>query len=98
MHGPYVLAGAYGHFPLGARKTIGRSSDCDIAIRDRSVSRLHAKIELAGEIVTVHDLDSRNGTFVNSLRIRSAELPLQGVVQFGAVAFQLIRGELLPPD
>lgn len=54
------------------RLTIGRRSSNDIALDwDDQVSRVHALIERVGEEWTVADDGlSRNGTFVNAVRIR----------------------------
>jgi diguanylate cyclase (GGDEF)-like protein len=62
-------------FPLRAeRMVIGRSGDCDIQIDDANVSRQHAMIINAGDGLQVRDLESTNGTFVNSRRIKEANL------------------------
>jgi pSer/pThr/pTyr-binding forkhead associated (FHA) protein len=42
---------------------IGRG-DADIAIEHAAISRAHARIESDGEIMTLSDLGSRNGTFI----------------------------------
>jgi serine phosphatase RsbU (regulator of sigma subunit) len=53
-------------FPLREGiQTIGRASDCDIALVSASVSKRHAQIELSGTQIHVRDLGSKNGTFVN---------------------------------
>lgn len=54
----------------GARLTIGREHDNDISVADDRVSRRHAVIELDqdGRIV-LRDLNSRNGTFVDGVRL-----------------------------
>jgi pSer/pThr/pTyr-binding forkhead associated (FHA) protein len=44
---------------------IGRSSDCDVVLRNHTVSRRHAQIRNEGERWIVEDLGSRNGTGVN---------------------------------
>ena len=49
--------------------TLGRSSGSDLPIPDRTLSRTHAKILVAGEVATLHDLESRNGTILNGVRI-----------------------------
>src|SRR5687768_16209592 len=58
--------------PIG-RSTIGRKPDNDIVIADPSASRVHAAFELdhANEAVTVSDLGSRNGTYVNHERLKA---------------------------
>lgn len=49
---------------------IGRSNKADIVLRDRGVSRLHAKfLKDSDGVVTVVDLDSTNGVFVAGKRI-----------------------------
>lgn len=51
------------------RLTIGRTPNCDIFFNDQSVSRLHAEIIVNNEEVTIKDLDSANGTFINGIKI-----------------------------
>jgi diguanylate cyclase (GGDEF)-like protein len=53
---------------------IGRSTDADIQIDDENVSRRHALISVTPDEVTVKDLESTNGTFVNSRRIKQVVL------------------------
>jgi pSer/pThr/pTyr-binding forkhead associated (FHA) protein len=58
--------------PQGERTTVGRSPDCDIFLDDVTVSRKHAvMLDRNGE-VSIEDLGSLNGTFVNRKRIDSA--------------------------
>jgi len=50
--------------------TIGRDRDCEIQIPDRQVSRFHLRIipsEKNG--ISIKDLDSKNGTFVNGKKV-----------------------------
>src|SRR5512134_3945117 len=54
--------------------TIGRSSQCDIAIESKTVSRLHAKVERDGPRYILYDVHSANGTFVNGRRLREPHL------------------------
>ena len=63
--------------------TIGRDSSCDVSIADSGVSRLHARISTAGGKWHVEDLDSGNGTFLDSVRIREAVLPMTSTLQLG---------------
>lgn len=50
---------------------IGRSLDCDLTLPHRSVSRFHAQVMLLGKRLTVTDLSSSNGTYVNDERIKT---------------------------
>ncbi len=49
--------------------TIGRSSQNDICIPDRHVSRQHTAIKYTDGIFMIADLKSANGTFVNDLQL-----------------------------
>ena len=73
---------------LGAREraTVGRRSACDLVLADDGeVSRTHAELELIGEDWAVTDDGlSRNGTFVNGVRISGRRRLSDGdVVRFG---------------
>ncbi|MFZ8996865.1 MAG: FhaA domain-containing protein [Ilumatobacteraceae bacterium] len=48
---------------------IGRLTECAITIHDGNVSRRHAQIQRAGNVFTISDLGSTNGTFLNSERL-----------------------------
>lgn len=52
-------------YPLYRETTLGRVATADIRIDDPKVSREHARIELAEDILTITDLDSADGTRVN---------------------------------
>ena len=51
---------------------VGRSSACHISIEDPLVSRRHARLRVAGNMVTIEDLGSRNGLHINGR-------PIEGV-------------------
>ena len=48
---------------------IGRAEECDVRPLSEEVSRRHCAVRVTAESVTVEDLASRNGTFVNGVRI-----------------------------
>jgi hypothetical protein len=48
---------------------IGRVNDADLLLLDEKISRKHAKISTHDGRVTIEDLASRNGTFVNGVKI-----------------------------
>src|SRR5438045_9486806 len=50
---------------------IGRGSDADVRLPNVTVSTRHALIDALDDGLTVGDLESRNGTFVNGRRINS---------------------------
>lgn len=49
----------------GEPVVIGRSSGAAVAVSDPEVSRRHARLDLAGGVLYLADLNSRNGTFLN---------------------------------
>lgn len=51
------------------RVSLGRAQGNDVAVADPSCSSRHATIERAGDSFTIRDEGSKNGTFVNDLRI-----------------------------
>lgn len=63
--------------------TIGRDPGCDVVIDDTSVSRTHARVTPVGGKWHVEDLDSGNGTFLDSVRIHEAVLPEGSTLQVG---------------
>ncbi len=80
-----------GRFPLsGGENDVGRADSCTITLRDPSVSRQHAMLTLVAGNVTVRDLGSSNGTFVNGKRVDSAVLRLRDKVRFGKVEVRLV--------
>ena len=56
---------------LPGPSTIGRSRNCEVMVADPSVSRNHALITVDGDRITVQDLSSSNGTFVNGNRVEN---------------------------
>jgi len=67
-----VLVDAFGtrHRLRPATNAIGRDPESDVPLTwDPTVSRRHAKIEMAGGEPVLTDLSSSNGTFVNGERL-----------------------------
>ena len=77
--------------------SFGRSGDNEISLPEPEVSRRHACIEVAngedGQLgITIRDLGSTNGTYVNGHRIKgTVELRSGDVVRVAAHAFKLKR-------
>jgi two-component system cell cycle response regulator len=77
------------------RQLLGRRSECDVRIRDRAVSGLHAEIVIVGEEVTIHDLASTNGTNVNGSRIQApVKLTSGSLVKLGNSIFRFVDSPL----
>jgi len=54
--------------------TIGRSPDNDEVINEPDVSAHHAVVFVMGDVVSIDDLDSSNGTYHNGYRIKTTVL------------------------
>jgi pSer/pThr/pTyr-binding forkhead associated (FHA) protein len=57
---------------------VGRSSGCHIVLEDNMVSRRHAELRVTDEGVTVHDLGSVNGIYVNGERVHDPRVLRDG--------------------
>lgn len=85
------------------RTTIGRRSDNDIVVADLSASRVHAEIWYTPEDnqLTIYDLGSTNGTYINRERLTAPrKLAVKDVIRIGqhlmTVTYQ-DRTKSLPP-
>jgi diguanylate cyclase (GGDEF)-like protein len=77
---------------------IGRDESAEIVVSDPSISRRHAKIAQADGKVTLTDLASSNGTFVNDKRLEpgtSVVLAKEDMIKLGNTIFKFLpAGEL----
>lgn len=62
--------------------TVGRE-DCDINLDDVKMSRHHCTFYMHGDVLTVVDNSSSNGTFVNGRKIDRRELKNNDVIIIG---------------
>jgi len=60
-------------FSLRGPVILGRSGSVDITLADGLTSRRHAELRPEGNSVLIRDLNSRNGTYVNGVRITSPQ-------------------------
>lgn len=72
------------------RTVLGRGADCDVQLTDSEVSRRHAMLEIRGDEITVKDLGSTNGTFVEGVRVQEAKLASQQEFSLGTTTLMLI--------
>jgi hypothetical protein len=92
------ISGKYqgGEFPLRMDReiVIGRSSDLDMVLVEDMVSRKHAKISTGAGQVTIQDLGSTNGTFVNGEKIKKVRLKEGDRILIGTSIIKLVAVEL----
>jgi pSer/pThr/pTyr-binding forkhead associated (FHA) protein len=91
------ISGKYqgGEFPIYPEKPIvvGRSSDLDMVLVEDMVSRRHAKIAYAGDQITIEDLGSTNGTFVNGEKVKKARLKEGDRVLIGTSILKVVAAD-----
>ena len=66
-------------------------------MQDKAVSRIHFEVDPQSDGLWVRDLGSRNGTFVNGVKVGDARVPSGSVIRVGTtdmtVAYQMSPGE-----
>jgi epidermal growth factor receptor substrate 15 len=88
-----VLIGSIGdkelRFPLFKnRLTIGRTEENDIQLKESYISRNHAVVLTEGDRARVIDWGSKNGVYVNSVRIKEHFLANGDIVTVGNTKFR----------
>jgi len=74
-------------FEVTSELCIGREGQ-EVTVDDPGVSRRHALLRVAGEVVTIEDLGSLNGTFVNGRRLEGAASLADGdLIELGSTSF-----------
>ncbi|HKH93951.1 MAG TPA: adenylate/guanylate cyclase domain-containing protein [Gemmatimonadaceae bacterium] len=74
---------------MNAPLIVGRAPTCDLSVADPTISRRHAELLVDDEQVSLRDLGSSNGTFVNGRKVAAATLEVDDLIAFGKVAFRL---------
>jgi chromosome segregation ATPase len=79
-------------FPLTkATITIGRGPHCELQILTHFVSREHARITLNAGRAFIEDAGSRNGVFVNSVRVDRQVLQQGDLITVGDTQFRFVE-------
>ncbi len=63
----------------------GRLDNCDITLKDPTVSSRHCEFVKTGNTFTLRDLNSTNGTRVNNVPISEQELKSSDILQVGGI-------------
>ena len=79
------------------RLLIGKSEGCALQLAAADVSRRHLSLEIVGDSLRVEDLASRNGTFVDGVRIEAALLRGGETIRVGSVELTVHVGEAAVP-
>jgi len=71
--------------------TVGRGPHCDLQIVTHFVSREHARLTFTDGTTLIEDLGSRNGVFVNSVRVDRRHLQQGDLVTIGETQFRFVE-------
>jgi hypothetical protein len=82
-------------FTLGEFTHIGRMEGNNICLEDPEISRRHARVVLQGGDCVLYDLGSRNGTFVNGLKVRSRVLKHGDAICMGQTNLRFVEADEL---
>jgi pSer/pThr/pTyr-binding forkhead associated (FHA) protein len=79
-----------------AESTIGRAVGNTVRIPSKEVSRTHCRLCIENGVVTVEDLESVNGTYINGIRARGTQLLSPGDrLTLGPATF-VVEYEMMP--
>jgi pSer/pThr/pTyr-binding forkhead associated (FHA) protein/S1-C subfamily serine protease len=81
-------------YPATCATLIGRAPECSIVIDEEGISRHHAQVDLVEGRLMLKDLGSRNGTFVNDMRLETAaEIKAGDRIRFHDVPFTVMTAD-----
>ena len=79
---------------FAGENVLGREGQGIILLRSSTVSRRHARVDIADGKVMVEDLGSKNGTYVNDRRVEGPTPVVDGdQVRFGSLVFTFRRAQ-----
>lgn len=91
----FILRGVSGPvfgkmFPVAAATVIGRAPECGIPVTVDEISRRHVELKPTSDGLSVEDLGSANGTYVNGQRVQKGFMKPGDELRLDAVRFILI--------
>jgi len=90
MLGELIPIGMGGSIPLEKKNVlVGRSDDSDVVVRYPTVSHQHCRLILSGGYWYVKDLDSRNGTRINGVRVTDRRVDPGDILSFAKYRYEL---------
>jgi len=88
----FILRGVSGAYfgktyPLRGSTIIGRHSECHICVNADGISRKHVQIDADPNGLTVRDLGSSNGTYVNGKKVEECDLKVGDELKIDNIRF-----------
>ncbi|HUT12192.1 MAG TPA: FHA domain-containing protein [Thermoguttaceae bacterium] len=91
MYGELVPVGGGDPIPLLKRSLmVGRRESCDIVLRFSNVSAHHCQLTINGGYWQVRDLNSRNGTKVNGMRVKEKRVDPGDVLSIAKHKYEVL--------
>ena len=84
--------------PNSGSLTFGRSEECDVCIRDASMSKMHFQIICDSHSLEVVDKGSKNGTYVNQVRVKEILLMHDDVISAGSTSLRVFAPSRILTD
>ena len=75
---------------------VGRHPECDVQIDSRKISRRHCCIVQFQDRLTVRDLGSTNGIYLNGKRVDEAVVAPRDELQIGDIRYQVVANGSKP--
>ena len=82
----------------GRMTTIGRNQNNSLVVDRDRVSRKHAVIDWDGRNYAITDIGSRNGTFVNGMRVMQRHLRSGDTITIGDCDLRFLSDVQIPAD
>ncbi len=77
----------------GGVARVGAAPGSDLKLEEPTVSRVHCELRVRQETITLRDLGSTNGTFVDGVRLRDGDIAPGALVRVGATTFRVEVGD-----
>ena len=76
----------------GSVVTVGRSSSCEVPLRDcTSLSRRHCELRVDGELCVVKDLSSKNGVQINGRLVTEGSVEVGDELTIGDIVLEIVE-------
>lgn len=81
---------------LGSMINIGRSREASIKLQDERISSSHCRLMFNKDRLEIHDLDSKNGTYLNGIRIDRSDFFIGDEIRIGSTIITLVESKMPP--
>ncbi len=68
---------------------IGRSNKADVVLDDPKISGVHCRIHFKKDKLELTDLDSKNGTYINGIKLETSKVYIGDTIKFGQTTVTL---------